>query len=375
MSTNLTDTKSFVTRLTKPSGSYPSWLVFQLLERCNLRCRMCYEWGDNGAYHGRTVAELDTEVVLRGLSECRPARPHVELFGGEPLLYHGIWQVLDAAREGGSTVAFPTNGTLLVGTAERLVAAAPHRIWVSLDGPPEANDAQRGRGVFAKALAGIQAIDAAKRRAGSRLPMLGVTYVVTPETANGIEQLFLHEIDLSMLGCVSIELQSYATQAQHDSYSTLAQEHFGVTTTPCAAAYVQDPALFAGIDTVELARQIGRVRTSCLDAGLEFYSQPRSLDPTDLRKYLSADWLSMADRRERCAVPWAAAEVSARGDVTTCHTFYDIPLGNIHDQLLLDIWRGEPLQRLRGLLRNGLLPICTACCRYYTSSTPPMRDD
>ena len=38
----------------------PSWIVFQLLERCNLRCSMCYEWGDAGAYTERqALAELD----------------------------------------------------------------------------------------------------------------------------------------------------------------------------------------------------------------------------------------------------------------------------------------------------------------------------
>lgn len=26
--------------------SLPKWIFLQLLENCNLRCRMCYEWGD-----------------------------------------------------------------------------------------------------------------------------------------------------------------------------------------------------------------------------------------------------------------------------------------------------------------------------------------
>ena len=29
---------------------YPRWIVFQLLEKCNLRCKMCYEWGESGSY-------------------------------------------------------------------------------------------------------------------------------------------------------------------------------------------------------------------------------------------------------------------------------------------------------------------------------------
>lgn len=31
----------------------PKWIVLQLLEACNLRCQMCYEWGEGGSYIGK----------------------------------------------------------------------------------------------------------------------------------------------------------------------------------------------------------------------------------------------------------------------------------------------------------------------------------
>ncbi|MDP3008637.1 MAG: SPASM domain-containing protein [Methylococcales bacterium] len=60
--------------------------------------------------------------------------------------------------------------------------------------------------------------------------------------------------------------------------------------------------------------------------------------------------------------------ISERGEVSTCHSFYDLPIGNIYEQSLLTIWRGERLKQLREHLRKELFPICTACCRYYDSS-------
>ena len=52
----------------RPFTGGPSWLVIQLLERCNLRCNMCYGRGDSGAYksvrglidiwHGERAAEV-----------------------------------------------------------------------------------------------------------------------------------------------------------------------------------------------------------------------------------------------------------------------------------------------------------------------------
>ena len=86
----------------RPLAGGPSWIVIQLLERCNLRCNMCYEWGESGAYKSLPgLAELDLDVLLERLEECLPGKPRVEFFGGEPLLYRGIWKLLRGARRCG----------------------------------------------------------------------------------------------------------------------------------------------------------------------------------------------------------------------------------------------------------------------------------
>ena len=74
--------------------SLPKWVFLQLLEHCNLRCRMCYEWGDNGPYREKkTLRRLDIEIVERVIDECRPAQPY----------YEALWRratTLSAYREG-----------------------------------------------------------------------------------------------------------------------------------------------------------------------------------------------------------------------------------------------------------------------------------
>jgi radical SAM protein with 4Fe4S-binding SPASM domain len=348
------------------AAAAPSWVIIQLLEECNLRCRMCYEWGETGAYHGlEKLAALDLQLVLRTVRECLPRKPAFEFFGGEPMLYPGIWEVIREIRAGGCELAFPTNGTLLEANARQLVENGPTRLWVSLDGPAEINDRQRGRGVFKRVMRGLQALAQAKAQAGSRYPELGITYVVTPSNCDFVQEFFLHGIDLSLLSCVSIELQSYATREQAERYASELDTHFGVKSTPCANAYVRDPAIFAGIDAGQLTAQLAAVGRACTERGILFHSQPRTLEADNVRNYLSANWQQMIDRRTRCAVPWLAAEISARGDVTTCHTFNDLPVGNIHEQGLLEIWRGARLKQVQSYLRDQLFPVCTACCRYW----------
>lgn len=347
----------------------PSWIVFQLLERCNLRCKMCYEWGTNGSYHDKEeLAVLDLATVLRTVEECLPAKPKFEFFGGEPMLYPGIWEVIRLIRQGGSEISFSTNGTLLDSHAERLVDAAPTLVWVSNDGPREINDRQRGHGVFDRVMRGIERVVEIRHAKGSQHPQLGITYVVTPRNYQYIEQFFLQSIDIGLFSCVSIELQSYTTQQRSDRHEKELWEKFGVSSTPCAKGYIRDPTEFECIDVESVTWQMSKVANACAERGVFFYSQPRTLLVDNIRNYFTSNWEAMIDRRSRCGVPWLFAEISARGDVTTCHTFYDLPIGNIYEQSLPSIWKGERLSQVRAYLRDQLFPICTACCHYYAGA-------
>ncbi len=221
--------------------------------------------------------------------------------------------------DAGCEVSFPTNGTTLTRHARRLVSANPTGVWVSLDGPREINDAQRGAGVYDRATRGIEAIDRLKRETGHPYPELGVTFVVTPDNHHTIQEFFLG-LDLSRLCGVSIELQSYVTAEQHRHYARVAHEKFGVTTTPSAAAYVRDPAVFANVDADAVARQMRRVQDECRQRGIRFFSQPHTLDSETIAAYLSADWTAMAD-----LPPALRRTMDVRGDFGArgCH---NVPL-------------------------------------------------
>jgi len=117
------------------------------LEACNLRCAMCYEWGQEGAYHQKKAThQLDLSVIRQVIEDCSPARPTYDFFGGEPLLYKGIEEVISLIKHHGSELIIPTNGTLLEKMAEMLVETGPDKIWVSLDGPEEITDGAEGTG-------------------------------------------------------------------------------------------------------------------------------------------------------------------------------------------------------------------------------------
>ena len=128
-----------------------------------------------------------------------------------------------------------TNGTLLAKHAELLVETSPDKIWVSLDGPQEINDRQRGDGVFARAVDGIDRVHALCERRGVAYPLIGISVVVTPFNYRYLETFFFQALDLGKLDCVSLELQAYLTEQDHHDYEHVLQREFGVATAPDGA--------------------------------------------------------------------------------------------------------------------------------------------
>lgn len=149
--------------------TFDFFIQWHLTERCNLRCRHCYQ-------DREVPAEMSTDEVLReidgaaGMFEAWESEqnirvaPSIHFTGGEPLLYAGFWDVLRHARIAGCGVAVMTNGCLVTdGDARRFRDLGVFEVQISLEGPGSLHNAIRGRGSFGAAL-----------RGGERLSRAGV---------------------------------------------------------------------------------------------------------------------------------------------------------------------------------------------------------
>jgi cyclic pyranopterin phosphate synthase len=117
-------------RFERPLGS----LRLSVTDRCNMRCRYCmpeenYVWLPRASL--LSFEELARLVrIFAGLGTSK-----VRLTGGEPLLRHGLPELVSRVRaaEGVAEIALTTNGLLLRRQAESLRAAGLDRVTVSLD--------------------------------------------------------------------------------------------------------------------------------------------------------------------------------------------------------------------------------------------------
>jgi len=143
------------------SNEFDFLIQWHLTERCNLRCRHCYQAGGlvdelSPAEKRDLLAEI-TEM-LTGWEECHGLHftPSFNITGGEPLLSPDLFTVMEEIARLGYDQSLLTNGTLVAPeTAARLAAIGVAGVQVSIEGPPEVHDAIRGAGSFAASAAGV----------------------------------------------------------------------------------------------------------------------------------------------------------------------------------------------------------------------------
>jgi len=145
-------------------------VVWNVGQRCNLRCVHCYSQSRDQEYAG----ELTHEEGLRLIDDLADFGTPVVLFsGGEPLMRPRVIELIAHARRRGLRAVLSTNGTLITPElAAKLKDFGVSYVGVSLDGLEEANDRFRGvRGAFRRALEGIQHCRAAGIKVGLRFTM------------------------------------------------------------------------------------------------------------------------------------------------------------------------------------------------------------
>ena len=130
-------------------------VVWNMTQRCNLRCLHCYSRSENIEYGN----ELRTEEGIELIDDlARFGVPVILFSGGEPLMRRDFPLLASHARERGMRVVLSTNGTLIDREMARVLREIDlSYVGVSLDGMRETNDRFRGvKGAFDAALRGIR---------------------------------------------------------------------------------------------------------------------------------------------------------------------------------------------------------------------------
>lgn len=176
-------------------------LQIELTSRCNLSCQTCLRAVPELSWPGRDFSSSFRSTLQDALGKTRLV--HVQGWG-ETLLVAGLADWINWFKGFGCQVSFTTNGTLLTTTIiNDLLASGLDGITFSMAGGSRGvQDLLRGQGTHEKLWQALKLLHDMKQKAGSRKPVVAVSYLLTPET--------IVELPLAISQCRGMGIELFA---------------------------------------------------------------------------------------------------------------------------------------------------------------------
>ncbi|MBK06304.1 MAG: radical SAM protein [Deltaproteobacteria bacterium] len=350
------------------TGDKIELVSLRITDMCNLRCHSCGQWGDNGYLVGTPLKELkQREVPVERYKKlvddvmATGSRPIWYIWGGEPMLYPGIIELLYYIKERGMPISLVTNGTHVAKRAEELLDTLKI-LHVSVDGPnPEIHNAQRP-GVskkhdnFKAVEAGLKAISDGKKARGQTFPYLVPISCITSYNIDYLADLYdftSQYADAQMLYLTWwIDAQS-AAEHTHDferRFGFKPKTHYGWIGT------------WKDFDYSKLLDKYDELWSKWEKSGkCPPVMMPRVSGAEEIEKYYLDH--SATFGYDQCVSIYMTVEIDSNGDVSYCRDYHDYIVGNIREESILDIWNNEKSKKFRkSITKEGIMPVCRRCC-------------
>lgn len=352
-----------------PEKDLPAGMLsLRVNEACNLRCRSCGQWGENGhlrlkQQRGERLAQLRYEVVERVVHETLKDKPFYYIWGGEPTMWKPLLPLFELLGRHNLYGSIVTNSQALEPILERLIdTGAVGILYLSLDGwdSTSQNVMRSPAGGklsdnFEKTMAIIEKTDEIKKKKNLRLPLVIPITVISNDN-------YMHLADVHRLVKDKTQLHPYyygwyITEERASLHEKVFEERFGYAPAN-HRGYLK--SCFNDVDPAVCARQVQEVLRMSKGARSVPQFLPDIYTEEQIRRYYS-------DHTWHCGYPqcesiYVTAEISPDGRVTPCRDYQDYTAGNINDQSFYEIWNGEKFKEFRRQMKKGLMPVCTRCC-------------
>jgi radical SAM protein with 4Fe4S-binding SPASM domain len=347
----------------------PEEVSFKLTNRCDLRCGHCYQWNEKGYHHGLGGDDLELAIVEKVLAATRDLKSNVYLWGGEPLVYRHWDGLVDLLERERRWTSICTNGTMIERRLDGLLRLSERlELVVAVDGFETEHDALRGRGAFARMMAGLRALVEAKR-AGRYQGEITVNCVFQDSMIGGLFDLVVMLEDLGV-ETVYLSFPWHLSDATSALMDTHVAAHFPWLELPGGGRKASWNSYKFRLDPDRL--EALRADLARIDAGIaadrwraKLRYNPK-LEPEEM-----ADFLAGSDRpaqgKTQCVVHRNRMDVFPGGDVVSCKFFPEFTVGNLTNAEVAEVWHGERFNQVRETVaRCGLMPVCAKCNLLYT---------
>jgi len=333
--------------------------------RCNLRCKMCWWWGENGVgpklieeKSPLITQEMSLETMKSVIDQVAKYGPGIYLSGGEPFIRGETIELLEYAEEKGLPTALTTNGTLITDElARRLCRLKNLSLIFSVDGLKDAHDEIRGKGNYDKTIGALKMLLECRKANKQNWPALSVNTTVSHQNLRNLVR-FVKELDGLGVDRITIQNLWWTDKRTADEHFDFLRKAFGIVDFGVYSHVLDEP--FSDEELATLESQFDAIyRTS--------FKTPVRINPRlhgeSVFKYYKDPKFSKA---KKCVISYMGIVVRANGDVMFCPDGWinEFKLGNVRQTPIEDMWNGEKAWQFRRLQdERKLFPACAKCCR------------
>ena len=356
-------------RKKNPAYSYklPDDIGLQINRNCNLRCKTCFLWNNEGRYKNlpkeQTNIELDVLYFEKLLNETKGVKSNLFIWGTEPL-FHSQWDDYAKCLEKDPRwLVICTNGILINQRLNSILPISENTaLDVSLDGLEDAHDAVRGKGNFKKTIDNVKLM-LQLQKSSEYKGLVSIHCVVTEQV---IPQMFKIAEFVERLGGIDtlyFGLPWYIspdTACEMDNYF---KKRIPIDLKPEGDIPSWHHYKYhVNKDLIdELKNQLEKLNSKKWE--FRFRLQP-NIDMNNLEDFIMGGKIP-AQNKTRCLATSNRMDVLASGDVTSCQCFPEFVVGNIKNQSIEEVWKGKLYDEVRTVINQGLTPVCSKCILLY----------
>ena len=338
---------------------FPKYISLTITNACNLRCRMCGQWSEEG-YVRNNRNSLQQQMRLddwkRVINEIVTHDIKFLLIrGGEPFLFPGIIELLDYIHGKGMFTSIDTNATMLKHYAEDIARIGKIHLTISVDGPEEIHDWVRGvPGCFQRIREGLEALAAHEQFAACKISK-SINFTISPYSLKGLGAMPDVARSLS-IDSIAIVPYYYFPKNIGKRYESELREHLGCSAFSWSGFHHDD----SGIDFDEFQKQYQQYLDTLGDVQ-DFPYLPLSED--EYRSWFE-DAVTPVGKAE-CGSIENLIDIQPNGDANFCIDFPDYSFGNVRESSIQEIWNNEHAERFRTYRRENALAVCHRCGAKY----------
>lgn len=352
----------------------PESIGIKLTNRCNLRCKHCYQWSETG-YHQDMDKEqqnldMDLQVFKRILDETTAAKSRLYLWGGEPMFHRQFGELLELLAADCRETVICTNGLLIDKYRDGLLALSSNlELLIAIEGFEREHDLIRGKGSFNKTMEQIRKLTELREQ-GIFKGVISVHCVIHDYMIGRLPELmaFFEEsgIDFVLL-CFPWYISDEASQ-EMDHYFV---ENFNwltdINERKCnwhGFKYQINPdnvpALLEDLKQIKSRRWKTRIRY-----------QP-GLEPDEIESFVRGQVMNVRCA-DTCLALSTRVDVLPDGNASACKFFSEFTVGNLNKSGLRELWHSAEYDRIREKINTKLTPACSKCSVLYLTSSANLK--